>query len=306
MTTQALATRGPDVLQMIANCPRLADSTKRQYSKALTNYLATGADLGDADMLATYARDLPTSGRAFLKAAVRLVTERAAVALKGQATPENIQSVTAALLRLEALQSAIETKTPTGTKAHTWLTASEVRQLFATCGDDLKGLRDRVVLALLVGAGLRRAEAAALTFADIVLQPRGDKLRTVLQVCGKGNKTRTVPISDAMANLLDRWAAIAGDGRILRSLEGGRINHSLSSTGVFGIVREHGAAIGKPQLAPHDLRRTYAQLGYDAGVPLTQVSTLLGHSSVQTTQRYLNLELDLTVTASDFVPIGDL
>jgi integrase len=63
-----------------------------------------------------------------------------------------------------------------------------------------------------------------------------------------------------------------------------------------------GKMIGKPELQPHDLRRTYAQLGYEAGVPVTQISRLLGHASIATTQRYLNLALDLQVTASDFVP----
>jgi integrase len=55
--------------------------------------------------------------------------------------------------------------------------------------------------------------------------------------------------------------------------------------------RKHGAAIGIPGLAPHDLRRTYAQIGYDAGVPITQIAVLLGHNSVATTQRYLDLDL---------------
>jgi integrase len=67
-------------------------------------------------------------------------------------------------------------------------------------------------------------------------------------------------------------------------------------------VSKAGAAIGKPDLAPHDLRRTYAQLGYEAGVPITQISKLLGHANVATTQRYLNLDLDLSTTVSDFIP----
>jgi integrase len=69
-------------------------------------------------------------------------------------------------------------------------------------------------------------------------------------------------------------------------------------------IQKQGAAIGRPELSPHDLRRTYAQLGFEAGVPITQISILLGHSNVVVTQRYLNLELDLAVTASDFVPFG--
>jgi len=60
--------------------------------------------------------------------------------------------------------------------------------------------------------------------------------------------------------------------------------------------------MGKLELAPHDLRRTYTQLGYEAGIPITQIGKLLGHASIATTQRYLNLELDLETTISDFIP----
>jgi len=291
-------------MTLIDQASNLANSTKAKYTRAVARYLATGADLGDAEALATYARDLPTSGRAFLKAALRVVTDRTATALKGSADPDNVQGVTAALYRLDALQSAIEVETPKGTKAHTWLTAAEVKRLFQTCGDDLKGQRDRVVLGLLAGAGLRRAEVAALTFDAIILQPVAGKMRTVLQVKGKGAKGRIVPISDVLANALDVWAgAIGGGGHIARAFTRRReLADSISSVGIFHLVRSHGVLIGKPDLAPHDLRRTFAQLGLDAGVPITQISVLLGHASITTTQRYLNLAVDLSVTVSDFVP----
>jgi integrase len=61
--------------------------------------------------------------------------------------------------------------------------------------------------------------------------------------------------------------------------------------------------IGKPDLTPRDLRRTYAQLGYEAGVPITHISRLLGHSSVATTGRYLNMEIDMEMIISDFIPL---
>jgi integrase len=60
--------------------------------------------------------------------------------------------------------------------------------------------------------------------------------------------------------------------------------------------------IGKPELQPHDLRRTYAELGRRAGVSIEQISRLLGHATIKTTQEYLNIELDLETTISDFVP----
>ena len=65
-----------------------------------------------------------------------------------------------------------------------------------------------------------------------------------------------------------------------------------------------GKLIDTPELSPHDLRRTYAHLGYDVGVPITQIKELLGHASVATTQKYLDLSLDLDNTASDFVPLS--
>ena len=72
----------------------------------------------------------------------------------------------------------------------------------------------------------------------------------------------------------------------------------------FSLVRKYGKKI-KKNLAPHDMRRTFAQLGYSAGIPLVQMSILLGHSNVKVTQTYLNLELNLETTASDFIPLAE-
>jgi integrase len=85
---------------------------------------------------------------------------------------------------------------------------------------------------------------------------------------------------------------------------GPRIERSISAVAILHLVRKYGATIGIPDLAHHDLRRTFAQLGYDAGVPITQISILLGHSDAKTTERYLNLALDLDTTVSDFIPLS--
>jgi integrase len=130
-------------------------------------------------------------------------------------------------------------------------------------------------------------------------------MRTVIEVTGKGNKSRVIPIQDKLATHLQEWKDITGGGTIARSL--GRkqeLGESMSAVAVFHLVNKYGKQIGMDKLAPHDLRRTFAQLGYEAGVPLTQISTLLGHSSVATTQRYLDLSLDLESTASDFIPLS--
>lgn len=293
-----------DILGVIDGNPRLQPTTKAQYKKAIRNYLNTGNSLADARALADYAACLPKSSRAFLKAAVRLWGEDIALKAKAGATPENVVAVQATVYRIEALNEAIQVEISKGQKAHYWLTQSEVKQLLDSCDPTTtQGQRDKIVLGLLVGAGLRREELVTLTFDNMILQPIAGKFRTVLNVKGKGAKDRVVPINERLTRALKGWQTIVGGDYIARAIsKGGEIGESLSAVGVFYIVRRAGKAIGKPELAPHDLRRTYAHLGYEAGVLITQISKLLGHANVATTQRYLNLDLDLKTTVSDFIP----
>ncbi|MBD3373739.1 tyrosine-type recombinase/integrase [candidate division KSB1 bacterium] len=305
--TNALTTttQGPDPLALIAASGR-ADSTKTQYTRALAPFVENGGNLADARALQEYAGTLSNSRRAHLRSAVALWSKETAKRIKAAVTPENVDQAQAALMRLEALPEAITVTGSKGTKSHTWLSGKQVKELMATCGAGIVGWRDRVVLALLVGAGLRRSEAAGLTWDAVRYQPIGDRMRTVLEIHGKGAKDRVVPISDKLASILDQWSTWTGgkEGRILRSLGMAQeIGDDLSAVQIFRIVRAHGEQIGVPTLAPHDCRRTFAQLGYDAGIDIAQLSTLLGHASIKTTQRYLNLDVDLDVTASDFVPL---
>lgn len=298
-------TAGADILAMIESNPKLQPTTKAQYRKAITNYLAAGHSLADAQALTTYAANLPKSSRAFLKAAVRLWGDSVALKAKAGATPETIAAVQATVYRLEALNEAIQVEASKGQKAHTWLTQNEVKRLLDSCNiNTTQGQRDKVILGLLVGAGLRREELVNLAFEDVIIQPVAGKFRTVLNVVGKGAKDRVVPINDKLAAALETWGALVGHtGAIARAVsKGSAVRDSISAIGIFEIVSKAGTAISKLGLAPHDLRRTYAQLGYEAGVPITQISKLLGHSNVATTQKYLNLDLDLGTTVSDFIP----
>jgi len=302
---------GQVALDAVKNDPNLQPSTKKQYKKAINNYLATGASLTDPAALAGYANTVGSSTRAFLAAAVKRMAKEVEQLAKSEATPENIATIQAAVYRSEALQSAIKVEKHVGQKAHTWLSQKQVTDLLKACkvrksGNAEAGIvaqRDRLAIGLLVAAGLRRAEAVALTFEDIKLQPVGDKMRTVLDVTGKGAKSRVVPISDRLANAISDWGAVVGQGRILRSLgRSKQIGDSMTTTALYNLVQKRGHIIGKPELQPHDLRRTYAQLGLKAGIPIEQISKLLGHANIKTTQQYLNIDLDLDATISDFVP----
>lgn len=70
------------------------------------------------------------------------------------------------------------------------------------------------------------------------------------------------------------------------------------------VVRAYGAGIGKPDLAPHDLRRTFAKLARAGNAPLEQVQLALGHESLDTTQAYLGEELDYQRAACDYLDLA--
>jgi integrase len=316
MNTQIATTDRVNPLALIQGA-ELADSTKVKYTRIVGEYLSTGRDLLDAGALGDFARGLSNSRRSHLRAAVKIYTDRLRDLMNATADPMGENAVEQAARmeladrRYESLVKAIQVKQPKGKKTHTWLSQAQVRAMYQATGAGIEGERDRVALGLLVAAGLRREEAVTLTFDDIKLQPFKDKkgeakMRTVLAVTGKGAKDRPVPISDHLANLIDTWGRRVGaTGPIIRSLGRNREpGESMSAVALFKLVRRYGRAIGKPDLAAHDLRRTFAQQGLEAGIPLTQISILLGHSSLDTTRKYLNLQLDIESTISDFISWG--
>ena len=280
----------------------LAQTTRYRYGREIKLARQAGVNLLDATAVSTYAADLPSSRKMFLRAAVGLLADELSQVAKAQATPSNVAEMQAVLWRAEALKESIQVQATKGQQAHTWLNLAEVRALLTSLADEttMKGRRDRVVLGLLVGAGLRRDELAGLTWADVKQQGE----RTVLSITGKGKKRRVIPIHDKLVALLDEWAELVGrSGHIARSVtKGGELGESISGQAILDIVDAYGQELGKEKLRPHDLRRTYARIGYDVGIDIGQISKLLGHASIATTQRYLGLQIALKKTVSDFVP----
>jgi hypothetical protein len=108
---------------------------------------------------------------------------------------------------------------------------------------------------------------------------------------GKGGHIRTVPMPDWVKRAIDEWTVPAGltSGPLFRAInKAGRTwGNGFTPKVIWSIVREGAASCGLTGIAPHDLRRTCARLCHQAGGELEQIQFLLGHVSIETTERYL-------------------
>jgi integrase len=300
MNAEMSITHTPAYYPIIDAAP-LSVRTRIQYKRALDRMTQAGIDPRNSVQLGLYAASLPASSRAFLKAALNVVFASTATRLKAGANRDNLADVQASLLNLDAMNEAIQTRRDKGTRHHTWLSREQVEQITSLPNNR----RDYIVLATLLGVGLRRLEMAELTFDALKQQPAKNGMRDVLEVTGKGGKSRVIPISRVLAGHLREWHKTVGDGRVARAINRhGTVNGSLTEHNINVIVAKYGGMIGIPELTAHDMRRSYAMIGYTSGVPIEQISLLLGHADVKTTMIYLNIKLDVDNTISDYIPLS--
>ncbi len=192
-----------------------------------------------------------------------------------------------------------------GMRLGNWLTPEQGHALWqAPDRQRLKGKRDRALLALLLACGLRRHEAVALRLDH--LQQREEHW-AIVDLVGKGGHVRTVPVPDWVRNELDDWLTAAGidRGRLFRRVNkvGRAWGDGMTVKAVWHIVKESAKTIGVAKLAPHDLRRTCARLCHASGGELEQIQFLLGHVSVQTTERHLGCKQRIRSAVNDRIGI---
>lgn len=171
------------------------------------------------------------------------------------------------------------------------LTVEEARRLVtAPQGDTPTALRDRAMLELLYGLGLRVSELLELPLERVDLESG------IVRILGKGSKERILPLGGAAARAIAAWRA---DGRpelvrgkkpvstLFVNARGG----SLSRMGFWKILRAHGEAAGVTHdLHPHTLRHSFATHMLEGGADLRVVQELLGHASITTTQIYTEVD----------------
>jgi len=192
-----------------------------------------------------------------------------------------------------------------GVRTGNWLNTKQAQALLnAPDISRLIGLRDRAIIAVLLGCALRRFEAAELTMAHV--QQR-DGRWCIVDLVGKHGRIRTVPMPTFVKVAIDAWTGPAGvvDGYLFRPVNrGGQVQgEELSEKVIWQMLKPYAKAAGVAGIAPHDCRRTAAKLCRAAGGELEQIQLLLGHASVQTTERYLGTKQDLVHAPNDGIKL---
>jgi len=193
-----------------------------------------------------------------------------------------------------------------GQRPGTWLNAEQVRSLLkcakTASNTPAAGRRNFAMLCLLSLCGLRRDEITKLKWSEVLR--RGDF--PVLVVHGKGSKRREVKLPDRAFNALLAWredcpeAANSSTLIFSRITKTGRVSTlSISTKTVRNVVTQAAYATDIPNVAPHDLRRSFARGAYEAGASFELIRQGLGHSNLATTEKYVNATLELENAAAD-------
>jgi site-specific recombinase XerD len=264
--------------------------TRRAYSRALTDFIAwhstngqTGFSKATVQAHVTNLRDKGVSASSInqrITAIRKLALELADNGVISESTAQ-------AIGRVEGVRKE-------GKRLGNWLTQEQAQRLLELPNvSTVKGLRDRAILAILLGCGLRREECAGLAIGHI--QQREGRW-VIVDLVGKRSKTRSVPMPSWAKYAVDCYQVAAGivDGVLFRSVRRG--DHiqpdGMTAQAIFDVVKTYAGQIGV-EVRPHDLRRTFAKLAHKGNSPLEQIQLSLGHSSVQTTERYIGVTQDL-------------
>jgi integrase len=274
----------------------VSEHSKRNYAKALDEVFTLCANRSQGLSLALLMEYRAAMVEKKLSASTVNVRLSAVRKLVGEAQRNGIIDAEEA-----ANLAGVPNLSQKGTRLGNWLTREQAKELLTVPDrSKIKGERDYAILALLLGCALRRQELASLDIGDIQLR---EGRWVVADLRGKGGRVRTVAIPLWVKKAIDGWmvAAKIEKGRLLRPLSksGKVIGDELGDWAIWSVVEQSANEIGIEHFGAHDLRRTCAKLRRKNGGDLEQIKFLLGHSSIQTTERYLGSEQDIAVAVND-------
>ena len=172
------------------------------------------------------------------------------------------------------------------------LSYSEVKRLLdSVSGSDPADLRDRAILEVMYGCGLRASETIGLEVGSVDLK------RGFLRAHGKGSKERIVPLGREAAAAVKRYLrsgrGVMAGGSDVRALFLNQRGGALSRQGLYKVIQGRAKAVGlDDRMSPHTLRHSFATHLLSGGCDLRSVQEMLGHADVATTQIYTHLSAD--------------
>ncbi len=311
-----ISSTNPQVLQIVDLVINglTSDHSKRVYSTALFEFLTWYDDSGK-----------PGLNKATIQAYKSRLQSRnlapSTVNLKLCAVRKLIQEISDNGL-MDPLMAATITRVKgiktSGVRSGNWLSREQAQALVNSPDiNTFRGLRDRAVLAVMIGCGLRRSETASLTYAHI--QQREGRW-VVVDLVGKGRRVRSVPMPPWTKVAIDAWVRaletrlgqISPDMRIFKAINKAdklsgarkasgfsRSDGFMSDQAIADVVKYYCDWLGYENVAAHDLRRTFAKLARKGGAEIDQIQLSLGHASIQTTERYLGTRQDLNDAPAD-------
>ena len=186
-------------------------------------------------------------------------------------------------LKINAIKQRRYYRLPSGRS----LSAKESQQLFdSLTGDDPQTLRDKAILALMIGCGLRRGEIPYLRLENY------DPIDRSLRLIGKGNKERKVFLPKPVADALNAWLLKCrpeNQGLIFcRFYKGGHLasDQPMDPSSVGRLTKARMLAAHNAPCSAHDLRRTFATRLLDKNVDIVTVKNMMGHANISTTAMY--------------------
>jgi site-specific recombinase XerD len=277
-------------------------NTVRVYRLALQDFRHWYIEHGQGELskaaIQSYALELKEKGMNSSSINLRLIAIRRLVAeAADNGTLDPV--IVAGILRIKGVRAE-------GRHLGNWLTKIQAQELLNSVSTlTLKGKRDKAILAVLLSCGLRRDEAASLTFNHI--QQRENRW-VIVDLIGKRNSLRSIPMPDWCKAAIDEWtqAAHIKNGCIFRRIWRGAhpVDGKMSAQAIYDVVSIYAQKLGFDNLAPHDCRRTFAKLAHTGGSPIEQIQYSLGHASIRTTEIYLGIEQNLIDAPCDHLGIA--
>ena len=290
-----------DILVRVVLNSLPSPQSKRVYKMAISDFLqywrTNDEPVMDKLFLQTYIAHMQDEGVGEASINLRLAAIRK---LTREASELQIWPDTVA-----AAFASVKNIPQRGKRTGNWLSLEQAQQLINA--PDIStpiGLRNRAILATLLGCGLRRRELTKLTIIQLQLR---DGRWVIANLIGKRNKARTVTIPTWTKQAIDDYldATDIHSGQLFQAMsKSGEIQRDrISPETVRDVVKITSLQCGF-KITPHDLRRTYAKLALKNGAKIDQIQLNLGHQSLATTQVYLGTDLDLQHGPGDYLAIN--